>query len=140
MAHPVMYDENDPWLGRLRELCARFPGCVEKVAHGRPTFRAGDKGKVFAYFGGGVKTAKGLPHERHEAGLLFLPEPGEEEALDQDERVWFPAYLGASGWRGIDLDTVGLDHADFWAEVAELLDASYRRVAPARLVAELDAP
>jgi len=44
-----------------------------------------------------------------------------------------PAYLGPSGWLGIDLDErTDLD------EVAELLEESYRATAPARLVAELD--
>ena len=36
-----------------------------------------------------------------------------------------PAYLGPSGWVGVDLDT----DTD-WTEIAELLDASYRLTAP----------
>lgn len=132
MAHPIVYDEDDPWLGRLRVQCARLPGAFEKVAHGRPTFRAGEKGKVFAYFGGTVKRPGG--HERHDAGLIFLPDPADRGALEQDRRTWSPAYLGPSGWLGIDLDEPGLD----WSEVGELLDASYRQVAARRLLAELD--
>jgi predicted DNA-binding protein (MmcQ/YjbR family) len=45
-----------------------------------------------------------------------------------------PAYLGPSGWIGIDLD----DRTD-WSEIAELLDASYRLTASASDVALLDA-
>ena len=132
MPHPIMYDEDDPWLGRLREMCGRMPECVEKVAHGRPTFRAGEKGKVFAYFGGSVKQPGG--HERHEAGLLFQPDPEDRGALEQDGRTWSPAYLGPSGWLGLDLDREDLD----WDEVAELVEASYRQVASRTLLARLD--
>lgn len=132
MPHPVMYDEDDPWLARLRRLCDRLPESFEKVAHGRPTFRAGEKGKVFAYFGGGVKRPGG--HERHDAGLLFLPDPADRVALEDDARTWVPAYLGPSGWLGLDLDDPDLD----WAEVAELLDVSYRLVASRTLLARLD--
>ncbi len=132
MAHPIMYDEDDPWLGRLRELCARLPDTVEKVAHGRPTFRAGEKGRVYAYFGGSVKQPGG--HERHDAGLMVKPDPAERAALEQSGRTWYPAYLGPSGWLGLDLDDPALD----WEEVAELLDASYRQVASRTLLARLD--
>jgi hypothetical protein len=45
-----------------------------------------------------------------------------------------PAYLGPSGWIGVDL----ADDTD-WAEIGELLDASYRRTAGRRRVAALDA-
>ena len=48
----------------------------------------------------------------------------------QDPRFFVPAYLGPKGWLGMDLD----DGSD-WAEVAELLDASWRRAAPKRLLA-----
>ncbi len=134
MPHPLMFDERDPYLGRLRDLCTALPACVEKVAHGRPTFRAGEKGRVFVYYGGSVKQSAG-PHERHDHALIIKPDPGEAQALEDDPRFWVPAYLGPAGWRGIDLDDAALD----WTEVAELVDASYRQVAGPRLVAELDA-
>lgn len=136
MAHPVMYDEDDPWLGRLRGLCARLPESREVVAHGRPTFRAGEKGKVYACFGGSEKTPAGqVPHE---AALLVKPDPDDREALVQDPRTWVPAYLGAAGWLGLDLDAEDLGCDAFWDEVAELLDASYRTVARPTLLARLD--
>lgn len=134
MSHPLMFDDDDPYLVRLRSVVAAFPGCFEKIAHGRPTFRAGEKGKVFAYYGGSVKgTGK---HERHDAGLLIKPDPAEAVALRDDPRFWTPAYLGPAGWLGIDLDAEGLD----WDEITELIDASYRQVASRSLLAELDGP
>jgi predicted DNA-binding protein (MmcQ/YjbR family) len=129
MAHPIMYDEDDPVLARVRAIALAFPQAAEKVPHGRPAFYSV---KVFGYYGGSIKVDG--TYVRHEQSLLVLPEPGEYEALAQDERVYRPAYLGPFGWLGVDL-TIDMD----WTEVAELVDASYRMTAPRRLVAELDA-
>ena len=62
------------------------------------------------------------------------PDESDRRALLDDDRTFVPAYLGPSGWIGLDLD----DDTD-WSEVAELLDASFRLTAPTRDVAELDA-
>ena len=43
MAHSRMYDDNDPYLTELREVCLTFPESAEVEAWGRPTFRAGKK-------------------------------------------------------------------------------------------------
>ena len=59
---------------------------------------------------------------------------GDRQALLEDDRTFVPAYLGPSGWIGVDLD----EDTD-WIELGELLDASYRLTAPKRLIAELDA-
>ena len=128
MAHPIMYDEDDPVLVRLREIALCLPGAAEKVTHGWPAFYTV---KVFGYYGGSIKVDGA--YVRHDQSLLVLPDLGEHEALVQDERVYRPAYLGPYGWLGIDL-TIDMD----WVEVAELLDASFRITAPHRLVAELD--
>lgn len=126
-----MYDDGDPVLGRLRRVCLALPGAAEKESHGRPWFFSG---KGFAVFGGSVKTRPG-EYEQHESALLFKADPDEVAALDADARFFVPMYLGAFGWRGLDLDAPGTD----WDEVGELVDASYRLVAPRRRVAELDA-
>jgi predicted DNA-binding protein (MmcQ/YjbR family) len=124
-----MFDEDDPLLARVRELALALPGADEKISHGRPTFFTK---KVFAYYGGSRKVDG--EWEQHEHSLLVLPDRSDREALQQDERCWVPAYLGPSGWLGVDLD----DATD-WTEIAELLDASYRLTAGNRLIAELDA-
>ena len=125
--HPLMFDPDDPDLARLRALALDLPGAAEKIGHGRPTFFTT---KVFCYYGGSPKVDI---HRRHDHAIIVLPDRDDEPALRQDSRFWVPAYLGPSGWLGIDLDDTD------WDEVAELLDASYRRTAPARLVRELDA-
>ncbi len=134
MAHPIMFSDDDPVLGRLRQACAEFPATVEFVSHGRPCFKAGEKGKIFAVYGGGEKRAPG-EHHRVDTALLFKADPAEIEAFDSDERFFVPAYYGPYGWRAIDLDLPGTD----WQEIGELLDASYRSVAGKRQIAELDA-
>ena len=131
MAHPVMFSDDDPGLVELRELCLSFPGAEEQVSHGRPVFRAG---KIFAVFGGSERLRPG-EHRQVPSALIVKVEETELPALDADERFFVPAYHGPSGWRAIDLAGPGVD----WAEVRELVDASYRLVAPRRLVAELDA-
>lgn len=128
MAHPLMFDEADPLLRRLRALALALPEAAEKTAHGRPTFFTG---KVFAYFGG---SPRGATTDRHDRALLFRPDAADEPALRQDPRIWEPAYLWPHGWLAMDL---GADTD--WSEIAELLDSSYRTTAPRRLVKALDA-
>lgn len=134
MTHPPRYRPDDPWLVRLREICLALPGAAEKESHGRPTFH---HRTTFAIFGGLVK---GEDHwsTAHGRALLVRPDPAEREALLADPRGFVPAYHGPSGWVGVDLITDDRPEPD-WAEVAELVDASYRATAPARLIAELDA-
>lgn len=122
MAHPQMFDDDDPFLARVRELALALPNADEKVSHGRPAFFTK---KVFAYYGGSVRVDGEWVQHPH--ALLILPEPDERPALEQDERSFVPAYLGPSGWLGIDLD-----EATDWDEVAELLDASYGQTTTTR--------
>jgi predicted DNA-binding protein (MmcQ/YjbR family) len=124
-----MFDDDDPYLARVRGLAAALPGAAEKVSHGRPAFFTK---KVFAYYGGSLK--EDGEWIQHEHAVVILPDPGDRPALLEDPRAFVPAYLGPSGWIGVDLEEV-----DDWDEVAELLDASFRLTAPKRLIAELDA-
>ena len=123
-----MFDEHDPVLRRLRELALAFPDAAEKISHGHPAFFTT---KIFAYYGGSVKV-DGV-YRQHERSVLVLLDPGEREALLRDAGCYVPAYLGAYGWIGLDV-TGDTD----WAEIGELLDASYRRTAGPRRVALLD--
>lgn len=128
MAHPKMFEDSDPFLLRVRELALRFPDAAEKVSHGRPAFYTT---KVFAYYGGSVRSAG--KWEPHDQAVMVLCEPGTRAALEQDPRCFVPAYLGPSGWMGLDLDA-----RTAWDEVAELLEESYRLTAGVRRIARLD--
>lgn len=128
VAHPIMFDHDDPLLARVRRICLALPGAEERVSHGRPWFRTV---RGFAVFGGSVRGAAAEPLD---AALLVKAEPQERPALLQDPRFFEPAYLWSSGWVGTDLAAGGVD----WAEVAELVQSSYRSTAPRRLVRQLD--
>ncbi|MDT5077972.1 MAG: hypothetical protein QOJ80_2609 [Mycobacterium sp.] len=138
--HPIMFDD-DPGLAELRKLALGYPEAFEKVSHGRPGFFVS---KMFAMYGGSCK--------RGSSPGRFAPAPGQGEmvtvphcvmvkvdesertALQQDQRFFFPAYLGPSGWLGLDFSVAKVD----WTEVRELVDASYRLVAPRKLIKLLD--
>ena len=124
-----MFDDDDPVLARVRKICLALPEAAEKISHGRPAFFTK---KVFAYYGGSTRVDGSWVG--HDTSIMIVPGPEDAAALAQDERGWVPAYLGAYGWLGFDL-TGPID----WAEVAELIEVSYRHTAPTRAVADLDA-
>lgn len=127
MTHPAHFDENDPVLQRVRRIALALPDAAEKVSHGRPAFFTT---KVFAYYGGSVR------HDgqwiQHSQSIMVKADPDERQALLAQPRCYLPAYLGPSGWVGVDLG----GETD-WTEVAELIDASYRLTAGPRRVARL---
>lgn len=128
MAHPQMFDDDDPTLAQVREIALGLPKVDVKVSHGRPAFFTK---KVFCYYGGALKVSGEWIQHPH--SIVVLPDDDERHALLADPRVFVPAYLGPSGWIGVDL-TADTD----WGEVAELLEESYRLTAPKRCIAELD--
>lgn len=129
MAHPRMFEDDDPWLTRVRSIALALPGAQEKISHGRPAFFTD---RVHCYYGGARKV-EGQWEQHPQCVVLHLP-PAETAALREEPRTFSPAYLGTSGWIGVDLDA----RTDP-VELAELIEESYRLVAPRRLVAELDA-
>ena len=66
--------------------------------------------------------------------MLVKVDDSDHKALEQDSRFYYPAYMGPSGWLGLDFTAADVD----WDEVRELVDASYRLVAPKKLIKELD--
>lgn len=128
MAHPKMFDDDDPVLARVRAIALALPQAQEKVSHGRPAFFTR---KVFTYYGGSVKV--GDDWEQHPRAVLVLVPLDERAALREEECSFVPGYLGPSGWTGLDLD-----ESTDWDEVAELIETSYRETAGARLVRALE--
>lgn len=113
---------------RLRAITARLPEVTERVSHGAVTFFVREK-RVVAY----------LTDDHHGDGRLALTYPAPDgvqaEVIAADpERFFRPPYAGHRGWVGLRLD-VDPD----WDEVADVVDEAYRKVAPKRLVALLDA-
>jgi len=128
MAHQQMFDDDDPFLKLLREIALALPEAAEKVSHGRPAFFTT---RVFAYYGGALKAE--LQWVQHPHSMMVKLDADERRALLSQQRCWVPAYLGRSGWVGIDID----DNSD-WEELSELVETSYRETASPRLQKELD--
>jgi predicted DNA-binding protein (MmcQ/YjbR family) len=129
MPHPIMFRDDDPGLADLRRIALGFPEAVEKVSHGRPGFFVA---KMFAMYGGSTKQSGPMTSVPH--CVLVKVDESERTALQQDARFFYPAYLGPSGWLGLDFTVAKVD----WPEVTELVDASYRLVASKTLVRRLD--
>ena len=113
-------------LERLREICLALPEATEKQAWGDPTWRVRDR--IFAMqkgnFPGGRPSVWCKAHYGAQASLVgSLP-----------DRFFPPPYVGHKGWVGVYMDGRRVD----WQELADLIEASYRLVAPKRLVAALD--
>jgi predicted DNA-binding protein (MmcQ/YjbR family) len=70
------------------------------------------------------------------SALTLKAPPGEQTLLvsADPDRFFVPAYVGSKGWVG-----VRLDQPVDWVEVAELVEDSYRLIAPRAAVAQLDA-
>ena len=108
-------------LDRLRSLCLLLPEVAEIDGLGRPTFRVATRGfAVFEIVDGRPAVTVKLPLERQAA---LLGRPGIAAEADTGHHGWTVLDVGLAGWPAID----------------ELVVASYRLVAPADLVARLDA-
>jgi len=129
MPHPIMFSDDDYGLRELREIALDFPGSFEKVSWGRPVFCAP---KMFVMYGGNEKRSGEMVAFPY--SMLVKVEEPDRSALEQDDRFYYPAYMGPSGWLGLDFTAKKVD----WAEVRELVDASYRLVALKKLIKELD--
>lgn len=101
-----------------------LPEALEKPfgGHTSPAFRVRDKIFVFCY-------------QEGRAGISVKGAPGAQQALvsSDPDRFFVPPYSGPKGWVGAYLD---MDQD--WDEIAELIEESYRLIAPKRLVAMLD--
>lgn len=124
MEHPQVVDPRHPLVERVRAICLALPEAAEVPAWGRPTFRAGERGKIFVH----VAASMDRPFS-----IVFKTDPEEHRALEQDPRFFGPRYYDRSRWLAVDLE-----NADD-QELAELIETSYRQVALKRQIAVLDA-
>jgi len=116
----------DPYV-RLRELCLALPEVTERLSHGEPTWFVQVK-KTFV-------TSSNHHHDDRVAFWCAASDGAQETLVAEDpERFFRPPYVGHRGWLGVYLD-VPVD----WDQIADLVVDAYRRVAPRKLVAALDA-
>ena len=105
----------------MRALCLALPEAREKLTWEVPTFRVREK--MFALCG---------TEEARLSAWLKAPPGAQESLVAYDPRRYFvPPYVGRAGWVG-----VYLDGRVPWAQVAALVEQSYRLVAPRKLVAK----
>jgi predicted DNA-binding protein (MmcQ/YjbR family) len=129
MPHPIMFGDDDFGLAEVRKIALSFPEAFEKISWGRPVFCAP---KIFVMYGGNEKRSGEMVSFPY--SVLVKVDEVDRPALEHDHRFYYPAYLGPSGWLGLDLTAGDVD----WDEVRELVDASFRLVAPKKLIKELD--
>ena len=115
--------------GTVREICLGLPEVTERPSHGSPAFFVRDKKQFLMLWPGGH-------HDDHFPHLWCAAAPGAQASLiaSDPDRFFRPPYVGHRGWIGVHLD----GDVD-WTEIAELAEDAYRAIAPAKLIALLDA-
>ncbi len=116
---------DDAILAPLREICMDYPEAVEAEAFGSPTFQI--RAKNFA-----------MVHKPdHRVSVWCKAPPGAQEAYiaSEPDRYFAPPYLGPKGWIAA---WISPECNPDWGAIEEIIDESYRLVAPKRLAAQLD--
>lgn len=111
-----------PLLAQMQAICLGFPEATQRFTFDSETFRVREK--IFAMF-----SAEG------EIGNVWVKgRPGDQEMLiaADPDRFFKPPYLGPKGGIGIHLNL----ETD-WDEISDLIDTSYRLIAPKKLSAQL---
>ena len=119
------------FLSRARAVCLSLPEAIEQETWGHPTFRI--RSKIFA--GIGVDTGVDPEAGAREPQVNMSMKADRDEQpmlLSRGEPFFKPRYVGSKGWIGIYIS----DSTD-WDEVAELVEDSYRLIAPKTLVRQL---
>ncbi len=133
MAHPRMYDDSNPTIAKLREICLAFPDAFEKEAWGECTFRV-TGGSMFAM------TDNNHHGSGHIAVWVKAPAMVQEILVNSDPKRFFvPPYMGKKGWVG-----VRIDYKVKWDQTAAILKDGYLMSAPqkgrAKTLAKLGDP
>ena len=109
----------------LRRICLVLPEASEKEAWGDPTWRVRDR--IFAMQKGNYEGGRPSVWVKAPSGM-------QDAIINSDrERFFVPPYVGHKGWVGVYLDGADPD----WEEMTDLVEESYRLIAPKRLAAQL---
>lgn len=114
----------DAFLARLDALCRPYPGAESYVMVHHPAWRVAGKPFVIA----------GLAGTEAEPTVCFKLAKEEQPIALRDPRFFKTPYIGQHGWT-----TLRAGAAPDWDEIARLIEHSYRRVAPKKRLAELEA-
>jgi predicted DNA-binding protein (MmcQ/YjbR family) len=122
MAHPRMYDDSNPAIKKLREICLALPQVFEKEAWGECTFRV-TGGSMFAM------TDNNHHGSGHVAVWVKAPAMVQEILVNSDpKRFFIPPYMGKQGWVG-----VRIDYKIKWDQTAAILKDGYLLSLPNKL-------
>jgi hypothetical protein len=107
-----------------------LPEAHEVEAWGEPTFRV--RNKMFA-----MHASASTHHGQGRPAVWCKSTPLEQDLLlrARPDRYFSPPYVGPGGWVG-----VYLDRRPSWTALQDILEEAYRRAAPKKLLAQLDAP
>jgi hypothetical protein len=121
-----MLVEMEAVLKTVRAIAMALPMATEKMSHGEPTWFVDGK-KSFAMF---CNHHHGLP-----LGVWCAASLEAQQAFIASDPVVFyrPPYVGVRGWIGINLE-----EDSNWEELADILEQSYRHVAPPKYLKLLD--
>lgn len=123
--HPDVHIEPH-LLDRLRDICLDLPEASESIVFGAPTFKIGKKNFTMTH------------RDQNDRPTIWVKgAPGRQDAVigTFPDRYFRPPYLGGKGWIACWLDDVA--NPD-WDEIEELIEDSYRLIAPKRMVRTLD--
>lgn len=125
----VVAADRQDLLAHLREICMGFPEVTERPSHSAPTWFVRGK-STFATLWEHGHHQDDFPH------LVCAAPPGVQAELieSEPERFFRPPYVGGRGWIALRLD-----RRNDWDEIGQICEEAYRVIAPAKLVAELDA-
>ena len=114
-----MYDDSNPAIARLREICLALPEVFEKEAWGECTFRV-TGGSMFAM------TDNNHHSSGHVAVWVKAPAMVQEILVGSDAKRFFvPPYMGKQGWVG-----VRIDYKVKWDQLAAILKDGYQMSTP----------
>ena len=112
----------DHRMARVTKLCKALPEAIYELAGKNASYNV--RKEIFAYY---------LNNHRGDGMIAVcckLP-PGENAArvAAKPQKFYLPASIGNEDWVALRLDIPGVN----WEEVAQLIRASYRLVAPQKL-------
>jgi predicted DNA-binding protein (MmcQ/YjbR family) len=109
-------------MDKVRRICLALPEAYEEETWGAATFRVRKKIFVMA-----------ADHEGRRTATMKTPAEEQQALLGFGEPYFFPPYVGAKGWIGVDLASKLVN----WAELADLMRESYCLIAPKKLAAQV---
>jgi phosphoribosylglycinamide formyltransferase-1 len=117
----------DSRLTQVEKIALALPEAATKRLGTHASFSV--RKKTFAYY----------LDNHHGDGIVAVTckvAPGDNRLLAQSQpaRFYLPSYLASKGWVALRLDQGEID----WDEIRELLQDSYRRIAPAKLAAAVE--